>query len=331
MSGIKVCGTGSYLPPVVVENEDFTKIVETSDEWIRTRTGIARRHIADADSVAGMGEKAARAAMEQADVTAAEIDLILFTTITPDCSTPSMACVLQGRLGAQNAMCYDMNAACAGFVYAVDAARRYLACDDDVKTALVVSSEALSRITDYEDRGTCVLFGDGAGAVVLKKADAPYGAKLCADGTGAAFIFAKNAPVQTPFSKEPMESNEMTLNPIAPHHIYMDGRETYKFSTRVMPYCVEQACEKAGVAPAELSWIIPHQANIRIVQTGMKNLGLPMERAYMNIERVGNTSSASIPIALDELNRSGNLTRGQKVSVVGFGAGLVYAGIVFEW
>lgn len=330
MNGIRICGTGSYLPPVSVENEAFTSIVETSDEWIRTRTGIASRHIADRDSVSGMGAKAAGAALEQAGISPEQIDLLIVTTITADCSTPSTACIIQGLLGAENAMCFDVNAACAGFVYALDMARRYL-CFPDVQTALVISTEALSRITNYEDRSTCVLFGDGAGAVVVQAADTPYGSHLGADGKGAPLIFSKNMIPKTPFSKEAMEESEFTKNPVSPCHIFMDGKETYKFSTRVMPLCIEESCKTAGVPVMDLSWIIPHQANYRIVQTAMKNLGLPMERAYINIDHVGNTSSASIPIALDELHRSGKLERGQKIAVTGFGAGLVYAGAVFEW
>lgn len=330
MSGIKICGTGSYLPPNVVDNEAFTKIVETSDEWIRTRTGIVSRHIADTDSVAGMGAKAAKAAMEQAGVEPGEIDLIIVTTITGDCCTPSMACVIQGMLGAENAMCFDVNAACAAFVYAVDMARRYLCCPD-VKTALVISTEALSRITDYQDRSTCVLFGDGAGAVVIRAAGTPYGSRLGADGKGAPLIFSKNRIPKTPFGQGEMEESEITRNPTTPHHIYMDGKETYKFSTKIMPLCMEEACARAGIAPGDLDWIIPHQANFRIVQTAMKNLGLPLEKAFMNIDHIGNTSSASVPIALDELNRSGKLLPGQKIGIVGFGAGLVFAGAVFEW
>lgn len=330
MNGIRICGTGSYLPPVSVENEAFTSIVETSDEWIRTRTGIASRHIADRDSVSGMGVKAAKAALEQAGISPRQIDLLVVTTITADCSTPSTACIIQGLLDAENAMCFDVNAACGGFVYALDMARRYL-CFPDVKTALIISTEALSRLTNYEDRSTCVLFGDGAGAVVVQAADTSYGSHLGADGKGAPLIFSKNMVPRTPFSREAMEESEFTKNPVSPCHIFMDGKETYKFSTRVMPLCVEESCKTAGIPVKDLSWIVPHQANYRIVQTGMKNLGLPMERAYINIDHVGNTSSASIPIALDELHRSGKLERGQKIAVTGFGAGLVYAGAVFEW
>lgn len=330
MSGIKICGTGSYLPPISVDNEAFTTFVETSDEWIRTRTGIVSRHIADADSVSGMGARAAKAALEQAGISPEEIDLLIVTTITPDCSTPATACIIQGMIDADNAMCFDVNAACGGFVYALDMAWRYLCCDD-VKTALIVSTEALSRITDYADRSTCVLFGDGAGAVVLRAADTLYGSRLGADGKGAPLIFAKHVIPKTPFGKAEMEENEITRNPTKPSHIYMDGKETYKFSTKVMPMCIEDACKKAGFPVGNLDWIIPHQANFRIVQTAMKNLGLPLERAFMNIDHIGNTSSASVPIALDELHRSGKLLRGQKICVVGFGAGLVYAGAAFEW
>ena len=326
MSGIRICGTGSYLPDNIVANDDYTRIVDTSDEWIKTRTGISTRHIADGETTWRMGARAAA----RAGISGGEVDLLLVTSVSPDFFTPSMSCVIQQEIGADGCMCIDLNCACAAFAYAVDMARRYLATGD-VETALVVSAETLTRITNYEDRGTCVLFGDGAGAVVLRRAETTYGSFIGADGHGYGCIYAKHAPRPSPFTHAPLETDGILDQPGGVGCMVMDGRETYKFSTRMMAVAVEKACEKAGVAPGELKWIVPHQANIRIVQTAMKNLGLPMERAYMTIDHTGNTSSASIPIALDELAASGGLARGDKLAFVGFGAGLTYGAVVTEW
>lgn len=331
MTGIKICGTGSYFPENVVDNEAFTAIVDTSDEWIRTRTGILKRHIADEDTTWSMGLKAARRALENANIAPEEVDLLITTTVTPDYMTPSTSCVIQGELGAVNASCFDINAACSGFVFALDMANRYMSVGDDYKTVLIVSTEVLSRMVDYTDRSTCVLFGDGAGAVVVRKGGSMFSCQTGTDGTGAALIVCKHTPITTPFSHKPPVENAISRNPVLPGYMTMDGKEVYKFATKMLPEVLEKACARAGITAADLDWIIPHQANIRIVQTAMKHLGLPMERAYMNINHAGNTSSASIPLALDEMNRAGLLKPGHKIGVVGFGGGLTYGGAVFEW
>ncbi|MCI8649570.1 MAG: ketoacyl-ACP synthase III [Anaerotruncus sp.] len=330
MIGIRICGTGSYLPDNVVTNEAFTAFLDTSDEWIRTRTGIVSRHIADSDTTWSMGAKAAQRALTDANCAPEEIDLLLATSVTPDYYTPSISCVVQGEIGVKNAACIDLNCACAGFVYALDMARRYLACDD-VNKVLIVSSERLSGISDYEDRSTCVLFGDGAGACVVEAADTPYAFDMGADGTGAHLMFGRHVLHRSPFSKAPFVPNKILENPSKDHVLYMDGHKVYKFATQAMPLSVENACKKAGLSPEALDWIIPHQANVRIVQTAMKRLGLPMEKAWLSIDHCGNTSSASIPMALDELAHSGKLHRGQTIAVTGFGAGLTYAGAVFAY
>lgn len=330
MTGIKICGTGCFLPDNVVTNDQFTAFVETSDEWIRTRTGIISRHIADGDTSWSMGAESARRALEDAKIDASEVDLIIVATLSPDYATPSMSCVIQGVIGATHAMCLDINCACAGFVYALDMARRYL-CTGDVQTALVISAETVSRIIDFRDRTSCVLFGDGAGACVIQAADRPFASVMGSDGSGSHLIFCKNAPHETPFTHKPPIDSEIERNPAEPGHFVQDGKEVYKFATKMMPQAIEQACAKAGITPAELAWIIPHQANMRIIQTAMKNLGLPLEKAFVNIEHVANTSSATIPIALDELARSGKLGRGDKICLVGFGAGLVHGATVFEY
>lgn len=330
MTGLKICATGSYLPENIVDNDAFTRIVETSDEWIRTRSGIVTRHIANGDTTWSMGLAAAQNALAAAGMDAAAIDLILVTTVTGDYITPSVSCVLQRELGAKNAACIDINCACAGFVYGLDMAHRYLQCDD-IKTVLLVSAEMLSRITNYEDRSTCVLFGDGAGAVVLQAGEGVFASHLGADGSGMHLMFGKHPLQKTPFSDRAIVENEISKSELGDGNLYMGGSEVYKFATHVMPEAIVKSCAKAGVTLDALDWIVPHQANIRIVQTAMKNLGLPMEKAWVNIDHTGNTSSASIPIALDELVRSGKLARGALIGMAGFGAGLIYGGAVMTY
>lgn len=325
----RILGTGSRLADKVVTNDDLAKIMDTSDEWISTRTGIRQRHVSTSETASDLAAAAAAAALADSGCAAEEIDCVLCATLRGDTYTPAVACAVAEKLGI-HAPAYDVNAACTGMLYCFDIADAYIAAGK-YSTVLVVTVEQMSKLIDWTDRASCVLFGDGAGAAVIQAADAMYGSYLGADGKGAPLIFSKNELKKTPFGREDMEENDITRNPTAPHNIYMDGKETYKFSTKAMPQCIEEACKAANFPAAELDWIIPHQANYRIVQTAMKNLGLPLERAYVNIDHVGNTSSASVPIALDELNRSGKLMRGQKIGIVGFGAGLVYAGAIFNW
>lgn len=332
MSSINIAGTGVYLPGFIVSNDDFAKIVETSDEWITTRTGIKNRRIAAGETTCEMGLNAAKNALADAGVSPLDIDLILFTSVTPDYYSPSASCVVQGLLGAENAVCIDLNCACAGFVYALDMARRYIVCGD-VKTVLIISSESLSKLTDYSDRSTCVLFGDGAAACVVKGSDGMFAPCLKADGTGAKSIVARALkPAETPFSENKTEPVDFDgFREPKEHYLYMDGREVYKFATKVMPAAVSEACEKAGISPEELDLIIPHQANIRIIQTAAKNLGLPMDKFFVNVDSYGNTSSASVPIALHEALEAGRIKKGDKICLVGFGAGLVAGAVTFEW
>ena len=329
MIGIKICATGRYLPGEPIHNEAFTSIVETSDEWIRTRTGICCRHIADGDTTWHMGAAAAKSALQDGGIDPERIDLIIASSLTGDYATPSLSCLIQKEIGAQNAMCIDINCACSGFVYALDMARRYLACGD-VDTVLIVASEMLSRITDYTDRSTCVLFGDGAGACIVKAAEKLFASHLGADGTGYDLLYSKNDPPASPFTKKPLIEDAISKTDRKPHSLFMDGREVYKFSISAMPHAVRKACEKAGITPEQLDYIVPHQANVRIVQTAMKALKLPMEKAVLYIDKYGITSSASIPIALDALCRSKQVKAGEKLCVVGFGAGLTYGAAVIE-
>ena len=331
MDSINILGTGVYLPEFTVSNDDFAKIVDTSDEWITTRTGIKKRRVATKETTCEMGLGAAKNAMKDAGVSPLDIDLILFTSVTPDYYSPSASCVVQGLLGAENAMCIDLNCACAGFVYALDMARRYISCGD-VKTVLIVSAESLSKLTDYTDRSTCVLFGDGAASCVVTGKDGLFAPCLKADGSGAGAIVARAlAPAVTPFSEQQIKAVDFDgFTEANERYLYMDGKEVYKFATRVMPSAVKEACEKAGIEPEDLDLIIPHQANIRIIQTAAKNLGLPMDKFFVNVDAYGNTSSASVPIALHEAFEEGKIKKGDKICLVGFGAGLVAGAVVFE-
>ncbi|MBC8546203.1 ketoacyl-ACP synthase III [Clostridiaceae bacterium NSJ-31] len=329
--GIKIIATGRYLPRNIVTNDDFTGIVDTSDEWISQRTGMKERHIASGEPTWLMGELAARDALESGGIDPLSIDLILVTSVTPDYMTPSAACIIQGRIGAANAACIDLNAACAGFVYALDMARRYL-CFDDVRRVLIVSAEELSKITDYTDRASCVLFGDAAGAVVVEAADTPFASVIGADGTGAPLLYAKSPAVnENPFRKPELAPEYEEIIHAKNHFLYMDGREVYKFAVKIMPHAVQEACDKLGVPVEAIDLLVPHQANVRIVDTAVKTLGLPPERVYVNLAKHGNVSSACIPLCLDEINKGGLIQPGRRIALVGFGAGLTYASAIFTW
>lgn len=335
--GIRVLGTGSYTPAFQVTNEDMAKIVETNDEWIRTRTGIGTRHISDGEPTWYMGAEAAKRAIAAAGIDPLEIGLLIDTTITPEYCTPSMSCIIQRETGAANAACFDMNAACSGFVYAMDTAHRFLKTDSSMRYALVVANESLSKITNYSDRSSCILFGDGAAAAIIEYApDALYTSHLGADGTGAKYLYAHSALPRSPFVKAKREVEcgdpDMQLAPQGwEYTMLQDGREVYRFATHALEKAARLAAEKIGFDLNDLDKVVPHQANMRIIETAMKYLKQPMEKVIVNIEHHGNTSSASIPIALDEGIREGKIQRGDKVCLVGFGAGLTYAAIIMEY
>lgn len=330
MQGIKIIGTGMCVPELVVSNEDYTKFVDTSDEWITTRTGIKTRHISDGSPAYLMSIQSAQQAIAAAGIEAKDIDLILHTSVTPDYVTPSMSCIVQGKIGAVNAMCIDLNCACAAFAYALDMARRYLATGD-VRHVLIISTEILSKITDYEDRSTCVLFGDGSAACVITAGEGLFSSYLGADGTGSHSIFARNFPIENAFIEAKALRDYDGLQEWKEHKMYMDGREVYKFATHAMAEAVEKAAAKAGISINEIDHVAAHQANYRILDTAASRLGMPIEKFYMNVDKYGNTSSASIPICLHEMEQKGILKKGDKVCVVGFGAGLIYGAAIFEW
>lgn len=321
---------GSYSPSLCVTNDDMAKIVDTSDEWITTRTGIKSRRLVNGEPTWEMGLKAAEEAVKNSGIDPLDIGLIIDTTITNDFFTPSVACVIQDKIGASNAAAYDLNAACSGFVYAVDAAKRYLQTDPDMKYVLVVANETLSKVTDYTDRSTCVLFGDGAAAAVIGRSEKLFTSFIGADGSGAHFLYAKSHKVRHPMrtAEDHIDSGEFAAGTT---YLVQDGKEVYKFATKALPMAARKAAEKIGLDLNTVDWFVPHQANIRIIETAAKNLGVSMDKFIVNIADRGNTSSASIPIALSEAIADGRVKKGDRLCLVGFGAGLTMGCVILEY
>lgn len=329
MRGIKISGIASYVPETVITNDDFTSFIETNDEWITTRTGIKTRRCAMNMPTWKIGSIAAEKAIEKSGVSRNEIDLIICTTVTPDTLIPSTACYIQKELDMCGCMAFDINCACSGFVYAMDMAQKYLA-SGSVRNVLIVSAEELSKVTNYTDRASCILFGDGAAAAVVSPSDAQFDSFLGADGSGADFLRATSVhTVPNPFFK--IKGVEPETDPEDVGYLGQDGKEVYKFAVSMMPQAVKNVLEKAGLTVNDVNRIIPHQANIRIIQTAASNLGVDMDKFYVNIEKYGNTSSASIPIALTEAIENGAVKRGDRLVLVGFGAGLTYGAVCLEY
>lgn len=329
----RIISTGSYVPDFVLTNDALSRMVDTSDEWIRERTGIGERRINTVTSNREMAKIAAQRALEASGLSALDIDLIIASTVSNDNFTPSLACCVQSDIGAENAFAFDLNAGCSGFVYALDAASVYICAErpgaKPINNVLIVCSEVLSRITDYTDRSSCVLFGDGAGAAVVC-ADTEHGllsSYLRSDGTGAESIVA-NALIPVTDNGDGTVSNP--TESVKPG-LRMNGRKVFTFAVRAIPEALKTALEAAGVEASELKYVVMHQANIRIIESAVERLGLAPEKAPVNIERYGNTSSASVPILLDELNRAGKLERGDKLAIEGFGSGLTYGAAIIEW
>jgi 3-oxoacyl-[acyl-carrier-protein] synthase-3 len=324
---VRIAGWGKYLPARVMTNADLEGLVDTSDEWIRSRSGIAERRIAAEDeTTATMATMAAREALACAGVDAASLDLIVVATSTPDyVAYPSSACLVQAALGAQRAGAFDLSAACSGFVYGLIVGAQFVA-SGAYRRVLVVGSDVNSRILDWQDRGTCVLFGDGAGAVVLEATDAPGGLlafELGADGAGADHLIVPAGGSRRPPTHATVERRE--------HFIRMNGPEVFRFSTLIVPAVLERLCEQVGLRPADVDLLIPHQANSRIIQSAARRLALQEGAVYSNLESYGNTSAASVPIALCEALAAGRLRAGQLLGLVGFGAGLTWAGALWRW
>ena len=329
MQRIKILGTGRYAPGQIITNDYLSQYMDTSDEWITSRTGIKQRHVSDGEPTWYMGAMAGKKAIEAAGIDADEIDLILLSSTTEDFFLPSGACIIQRELGIKECMTIDVNCACSGFVYAIDMARRYLLCDD-IRKVLVVASESLSKIVDYDDRTTCILFGDGAGACVVEAGDNHYSSFHGADGNGAKYLVARHFHPEAKIIKETIHFDD-GLPDSGKCYLMQDGKEVYKFATAILPYAVNKAAEKYGITADEIDYFIPHQANIRIIETAAKKIGVSTDKFIINIAEYGNTSSASIPIAFDEAVRDGRIKRGDKVCFVGFGAGLTYGAVITEF
>lgn len=330
-----IVGWGKYVPERVVTNDDLSKLVDTNDEWIRGRTGIAQRHLAGPkDTCASMATNAALEALDIANISATQVGLIIVATSTPDYAYPSTACLVQGALGADGAGAFDLSAACSGFVYALSVAADAIKAKS-VDYALVIGSEVNSRILDWSDRNTCVLFGDGAGAVVLQGSDQPGGVLstvLRADGSGSDMLYIRNKYNDIPQKFNAGEASAVLEVPAACNgYLQMNGREVFRFATRIMDRVSRDVMNKAGWQVDEVDVLVPHQANIRIIESASRSLAIPLEKFFCNIERYGNTSAASIPIAICEAVTLGRLHPHDKVVMVGFGGGLTWGAAAVQW
>ncbi len=318
----KIIGTGCQLPAYAADNNYLSTLVETSDEWITERTGIRMRHLAQKETTTSLSVDAAEKALASAGMQAADIDLLIVATITADTETPSTACRVQAEIGAVNAVAFDINAACSGFLYALHIADAFIK-SGVYKNALLIGAETLSKLVDWTDRGTCVLFGDGAGAAVLtaSKQGGVLSQSVGSNGNKWEVLSCAARPVRNPVC----QSEEV------PGYLRMDGQEVFKFAVKTVPLCIEDALEKAGLQPEEITHYLLHQANKRIIQTVAKRLKQPEERFPMNIDQCANTSAASLPILLAQMDTQGRLHPGDKLVLSGFGAGLTWGACVLEW
>lgn len=324
----KICGTGSCVPEHVLDNNDLSQMVETSDEWIRERTGVVKRHIIEEETAVSMAVEAARKALENGNVQATEVDLLIVCTFTSEVLLPCAACEVQKQLGAVNAACFDLNAACTGFMFAYNTAQAYIAAGI-CRTALLIGSESLSNMVNWKDRGTCILFGDGAGAAVLRAEPGELlHPVMHSDGeSGQALTLLSR-------HRKGWEERQMTAGsePIPPEeHIQMDGREVFRFAVKKVPEAIHEVLDANGMEAEQIDYFVLHQANKRIVESVAKRLDVDIEKFPMNLQEYGNTSSASIPLLLDEMNRDGRLKRGQTIMLAGFGAGLSWGAAILKW
>jgi 3-oxoacyl-[acyl-carrier-protein] synthase-3 len=321
-----ITGTGAAVPEKVMTNADLEKILDTSDEWITQRTGIRERRVAaEGQSTASLAIDAGKAALASAGRTPQDLDLILCATVTPEMLFPSTACFVQAALGVKDIPAFDLGAACSGFVYALATASLFIETGK-YRRILVIGAETLSKVADYTDRSSCILFGDGAGAVVLEPSTHPgrglLYSVLCAAGSGWDYIYVPAGGSRSPASHETVESRD--------HYVKMRGREVYKFAVDKMQWLLGDCMEKCGLSVSDVDLVIPHQVNSRIIQSAAEKYNFPMDKVYVNIDRYGNTSAASIPLALDEARRAGRIGPGSLLILVAFGAGLTWAGAVLR-
>ena len=323
---VSIAGVGSYVPEKILTNAELEKLVETSDEWITSRTGIKERHIAAKDEfTSDLATKAAERAMKSAGVTADQIDLIIVATITPDMPFPSTACLVQQKIGATRAAAFDLEAACSGFIYGLEVGQQFI-MSRTYDTVLVIGAEKLSSIIDWKDRNTCVLFGDGAGAVILQNREKSHGlltAVMGADGSKANLLYMPGGGSRCPATSESVDARL--------HYLRMEGKETFKHAVQAMVSAATEAMRRCDVDITKIKCVIPHQANRRILDAVGERLGATPEQVFCNVDRIGNTSAASVAIALDEAVNTGKIQRGDLVLLVVFGAGLTWGAAVIEW
>lgn len=317
---IEILGTGSYVPANRVTNDDLAKIMDTSDEWIVSRTGIRERRISSKETTTEMSVEAARRALADSGKKAEEIDMIVVATLSGDYATPNTACQVQAALGAVHAFCFDLSAACSGFIFALNTVKAYIETGL-VKVAIVIGAETLSKMVDWEDRSTCVLFGDGAGAAVVGKKEGLYETIMGSDGSRGSALTCEERKLNNPLINQGKKIGQVAMN----------GQEVFRFSVSTAPSCIKEVLEKAGVKQEEIRYFILHQANLRIIKSVAKRLKEREEKFPVNVGIRGNTSGASIPILLDEMNRAGDLKRGDKLILCGFGGGLTWGVILLEW
>jgi len=324
--GVGILGTGSYLPEEIITNKNLEKIIDTSDEWIRSRTGIKeRRKVASGETTSDLCFYAAKHAMTAAEISPEELDLIIVATVTPDMIFPATACLLQDRLGAKKAAAFDLSAACTGFIYGLAVGSQFISTGMYDKV-LVVGADALSTVVNPEDRNTSILFGDGAGACVLGPVETGQGILslyLGSDGGGGDLLYVPAGGSRKPATKETLAQKE--------HYIRMSGNEVFKFAVRIMDDASMKVLDQAGLSKDDIDFLVPHQANIRIVEAAVKRLELPKDQVYINLDKYGNMSGASIPVALDEAVRAGRFNKGDVVLLVGFGAGLTWGSTLLRW
>lgn len=321
----RIIATGAYAPGQVITNDDIAKMVDTSDEWITQRTGIKERRISSGENTSGLAVGTARQLLERAGKKAEEIDLIIVATVTPDYGTPSVGCMVQKEIGASNAVAFDITAACSGFMFALSIADKYIKTGI-YNNAIVIGAETLSKIVDWSDRSTCVLFGDGAGGAYIEKSETDG---IIAEETGSKgelynILTEGHTNCNNVFNDSKEEPDPLW-------YVKMNGREVFKFATKSVVKSVERVLKNANITSEEIKYVVPHQANIRIVEVISNKLEIPYEKFYMNIDRYGNTSSASIPIALNELNEKGLIKRGDKIILTGFGGGMTWGTMLVSW
>jgi 3-oxoacyl-[acyl-carrier-protein] synthase III len=321
-----ITGWGMAVPETVLTNDDLAKTVNTSDQWIREHTGIRERHVAhENDFPSTLGVNASLKALGVANLKPTDIDLIICSTSSPEYIFPATACLIQDELGASKAGAFDLSAACSGFIYATNMAAQAIR-SGSIKNALVIGTEVLSRFIDWNDRNTCILFGDGAGAFVLQASEQPGGvlsAVMHSDGSGGSSLSLRAGGSHSPATEATVRDGK--------HYIHMDGNEVFRFATRVMGRAAKEVMDLAGLTTDDIQWIIPHQANYRIIETAAKYMKLPLDRFIINVDRYGNTSTASIPIATVEAIEKGLIKNGDKIVLVGFGAGLTWGALAAEW